>query len=183
MLPSARSQKRLRPKLGSGLTTGVEPLDTEKTLQNGPHECGTTNPMAYNPCMEGTAGSVRHGNPPALPAPGRRCELRPAIPRGLTGLGHRPGQQGTSVRPLELAARTSRNPRLMLRSPGCQLLRYAQRQLRALLAQEPPRFTRFLLLGDAQDHRPSSADVFSHRSPSPCAPAGYARWRRRGPHL
>ena len=34
---------------------------------------------------------------------------------------------------------TTRKPILLLRSPGFLLLRYAERQLRGLLFQEPPR--------------------------------------------
>src|SRR5262245_42819684 len=40
-------------------------------------------------------------------------------------------------------ALTRRNPRLSLRLPGSSLLRFADRQLTALLFHPPPRLTRF----------------------------------------
>ena len=56
--------------------------------------------------------------------------------------GKRPVPSGkASTLPAEL--RATRKPRLLFRSSGVQLLRYADRQFLAELFQLPPRFTRF----------------------------------------
>ena len=58
-----------------------------------------------------------------------------------------------------------RNPRLLLRLPGAFLLRFDARQLRALLFQLPPRFTRFEPVS-AVTPAPTIAQTAA------CAPAG-----------